>query len=112
VTDESRLKWASNRIEDLESDLARARMEVHRLQVVIQATNDSPFTTQRDLAYALRDQAVSALAGVMRTLGASAGSPAENAAWERARGVLAEAGVAGAEVAEYQAAYAEWASRR
>jgi hypothetical protein len=48
----------------------------------------------------------------MRTLGASAGSPAENAAWERARGVLAEAGVAGAEVAEYQAAYAEWASRR
>jgi hypothetical protein len=68
---------------------------------------------QRDQAMAERDAVVEALADVMRTLRHSAGSPAEQAVYARAREVLAASGVVNhAEVAEFHAAYAEWEARR
>lgn len=72
-----------------------------------------PLATALELAEARLDAAVSALADVMRLLRHSAGSPSEQAAWARAREVLAECGrVESAEVAVYQAAYEEWAEKR
>ncbi len=63
------------------------------------------------VAEARADRALDALQDVMRLLRTSAGGPAEQQAWATAREVLAESGRAGAEVAEYHAAYAEWKVR-
>lgn len=66
---------------------------------------------QRDTANAQRDAAVTALRDVMRTLSRQASGPNDAKIYARARELLAEAGVNGAETAQYQAAYEQWQER-
>jgi hypothetical protein len=67
---------------------------------------------QRDTVTAERDAFRAALADVMRTVAKEASGPNTARTWAHARGLLAASGTAGAEAAEYQAAYEEWEARR
>lgn len=59
-----------------------------------------------------RDDALRALSSVLSTLDRAAGSPAEQAIYNRARALLREHGIGEAHNAERQKAIDEWLARR